>query len=85
MNTYLDINSNPLYLWATKALNIQNKQGVLYIYILYTPIKNTSTQIGRKGIEPSIAMAIEFTAQPVNQHTEPSFIYIYLYICICIK
>jgi hypothetical protein len=32
--------------------------------------------IGRKGIEPSIAGTIEFTAQPVNQQTEPSFVYL---------
>lgn len=31
--------------------------------------------LGRKGIEPSIAETIEFTAQPVNQQTEPSFFF----------
>ena len=34
--------------------------------------------VGRKGIEPSIVATIEFTAQPVNQQTEPSFFYILL-------
>jgi hypothetical protein len=29
--------------------------------------------IGRKGIEPSIASAIEFTAQPIYQQMVPSF------------
>jgi hypothetical protein len=39
--------------------------------IIYYILKN----VGRKGIEPSIVATIEFTAQPVNQQTEPSFFF----------
>ena len=38
-----------------------------------------SGKVGRKGIEPSVAEAIEFTAQPVNQHTVPSFTLFYIF------
>ena len=34
--------------------------------------------LGRKGIEPLIDKTIEFTAQPVNQQTEPSFCFVFL-------